>query len=302
MEERTYVEDRSFRKLLKLGGSLVVSLPKKWTENYKLTKESLVAINLNSDGSLRVTPELTPSKEVQDDLILESSPYVVKDVVMNILSGQTKIIIVSDKVINKSLRNQIRYWVEGLPNTEITEEMNQRIVIQNFGYKMIPTHKLIQRLLYLITDMFDDVKNEAYDDLNYNFDQLRKFYFILVMHIRAYLRTGIYVTEDSDFTPLESMDYRIFCGKVEEIGKILKRLRLTPIVMPFFNEIHHYFKEVMDAYLKRDSKVSYYLWLKKYQILDKANYLLDILEYKDHDKIRDMIGIAERCKDMAGLF
>jgi antitoxin component of MazEF toxin-antitoxin module len=302
MEERTYVEDRYFRKLLKLGGSLVVSLPKKWTENYKLTKESLVAINLNSDGSLRVTPELTPSKEVQDDLILESSPYVVKDVVMNILSGQTKIIIVSDKVINKSLRNQIRYWVEGLPNTEITEEMNQRIVIQNFGYKMIPTHKLIQRLLYLITDMFDDVKNEAYDDLNYNFDQLRKFYFILVMHIRAYLRTGIYVTEDSDFTPLESMDYRIFCGKVEEIGKILKRLRLTPIVMPFFNEIHHYFKEVMDAYLKRDSKVSYYLWLKKYQILDKANYLLDILEYKDHDKIRDMIGIAERCKDMAGLF
>ena len=302
MEERTYVEDRSFRKLLKLGGSLVVSLPKKWTENYKLTKESLVAINLNSDGSLRVTPELTPSKEVQDDLILESSPYVVKDVVMNILSGQTKIIIVSDKVINKSLRNQIRYWVEGLPNTEITEEMNQRIVIQNFGYKMIPTHKLIQRLLYLITDMFDDVKNEAYDDLNYNFDQLRKFYFILVMHIRAYLRTGIYVTEDSDFTPLEAMDYRIFCGKVEEIGKILKRLRLTPIVMPFFNEIHHYFKELMDAYLKRDSKVSYYLWLKKYQILDKANYLIEILECKEHDKIRDMIGIVERCKDMAGLF
>ena len=294
--------ERIYRKIQKLGGSLIVSLPKKWTENYKLTKGSSIAINLNSDGSLSITPELTNSKEVGDELILESSPYVVKDVVMNILSGQTKITIVSDKIINKSLRNQIRYWVEGLPNTEITEESNQRIVIQNFGYKMIPTHKLIQRLLYLIADMFDDVKNEAYDDLNYNFDQLRKFYFILVMHIRAYLRTGIYVTEDSDFTPLESMDYRIFCGKVEEIGKILKRLRLNPIVMPFFNEIHHYFKEVMDAYLKGDSKVSYYLWLKKYQILDKANYLLDILEFKDHDKIKDLIGIAERCKDMAGLF
>ena len=294
--------ERIYRKIQKLGGSLVVSLPKKWTENYKLTKGSSIAINLNSDGSLSITPELTNSKEVRDELILESSPYVVKDVVMNILSGQTKITIVSDKVINKSLRNQIRYWVEGLPNTEITEESNQRIVIQNFGYKMIPTHKLIQRLLYLIADMFDDVKNEAYDDLNYNFGQLRKFYFILVMHIRAYLRTGIYVTEDSDFTPLESMDYRIFCGKIEEIGKILKHLRLNPIVMPFFNEIHYYFKEVMDAYLKQDSKVSYYLWLKKYQILDKANYLLDILEYKDHDKIKDMIGIADRCKDMAGLF
>ena len=278
-----------------------MSLPKKWTKNYKLTKESSVAINLNNDGSLSINPELTPSKRDQDKLILESNPYVVREVVKNILSGQTHIIIVSDKIINKSLRNQIRYWVNGLPNTEITEETNQRIVVQNFGYKKIPTSKLIQRLLYLIADMFDDVKHEAYDDLSYNFDQLRKFYFILVMHIRAYLRTGVYVTENSEFTPLEAMDYRIFCGKVEEIGKILKNLRLSPIVIPFFNEIHQYFKEVMDAYLKRDSKLSYYVWLKKYKLIEKANDLLEILDINDHDKIKSMIEIAERCKDMAGL-
>jgi len=293
--------ERIYRKIQKLGGSLVVSLPKKWTENYKLNNKSSVAIDLNNDGSLNITPELTHSKETRDELILDSNPYVVRELVKNILSGQTHIVIVSDKVINKSLRNQIRYWVNGLPNTEITEETNQRIVVQNFGYKKIPTGKLIQRLLYLIADMFDDVKNEAFDDLNYNFDQLRKFYFILVMHIRAYLRTGVYVTEDSEFTPLEAMDYRIFCGKVEEIGKILKRLRLSPIVIPFFSEIHQYFKEVMDAYLKHDSKLSYYVWLKKYKLIEKANDLITTLNINDHDKIKSMIGIAERCKDMAGL-
>ena len=293
--------ERIYRKIQKLGGSLVVSLPKKWTENYKLNKESSVAMDLNSDGSLNITPELRPSKKDSDKLILESNPYVVKEVVKNILSGQTHIVIISDKVINKSLRNQIRYWVNGLPNTEITEETNQRIVVENFGYKKIPTGKLIQRLLYLIADMFEDVKQETFKDLDYNFDQLRKFYFILVMHIRAYLRTGIYVTEDSDFTPLEAMDYRIFCGKAEEIGKILKFLRLSPVVIPFFEEIHQYFKEVMDAYLKRDSKLSYYVWLKKYPLIEKANDLLATLDINDHDKIKSLIGIAERCKDMAGL-
>jgi uncharacterized protein YaaR (DUF327 family) len=240
-------------------------------------------------------------EEARDELILESNPYVVKAVVQNILSGQTHIVIVSDKIINKGLRDQIRYWVNGLPNTEITEETNQRIVVQNFGYKQIPTGKLIQRLLYLIADMFDDIKNEAIDDLNYNFDQLRKFYFILVMHIRAYLRTGVYVTEDSDFTPLEAMDYRIFCGKVEEIGKILKVLSLSPQVIPFFNEIRQYFNEVMEAYLKRDSKLSYYVWLKKYKLIERADDLIDILEHEDCDKIKNMIAIAERCQDMAGL-
>ncbi len=293
--------ERIYRKIQKLGGSLVVSLPKKWTENYNLSKESSVAMDMNRDGSLSITPKLNHPKEVIDELILESNPYVVKEVVKNILSGQTHIVVVSDKEINKSLRNQIRYWVNGLPNTEITEESNQRIVIENFGYKKIPTGKLIQRLLYLIADMFDDVKNETYDDLDYAFDQLRKFYFILVMHIRAYLRTGVYVTEDNDFTPLEAMDYRIFCGKIEEIGKILKRLRLSPQVKPFFDEIHQYFKEVMDAYLKNDSKLSYYVWLKKYNLIEKANDILSTLDIREHDKIRSLIGIAERCKDMAGL-
>ena len=309
MEERTYVEERSFRKLQKLGGSFVVSLPKKWIkevfQKYLDDKEEalpLVAIDILNDRSLKLTPGSTQSEDIKKELILESNPYVVKELVNNILSGETYIVIRSDKLINKSLRNQIAYWVNGLPNTEITEESNQRIVVQNFGFKTIPTEKLIKRLLYLIADMFDDINQESYKNINSKFDELRKFYFILVMHIRTYLRTGVNITEDSTFSPLKAMDYRIFCGKVEEIGKILKRLRLTPIVMPFFNEIHQYYNEVMDAYLKQDSKVSYYLWLKKYQLLERADYLFDILEYKDHDKIKDMIGIAERCKDMAGLF
>ena len=309
MEERTYVEERFFRKLQRLGGSYIISLPRKWInevfQKYLDDKEEplpLVAIDILNDRSLKITPGSTQLEDIKKELILESNPYVVKELVNNILSGETYIVIRSDKLINKSLRNQIAYWVNGLPNTEITEESNQRIVVQNFGFKTIPTEKLIKRLLYLIADMFDDINQESYKNINSKFDELRKFYFILVMHIRTYLRTGVNITEDSTFSPLKAMDYRIFCGKVEEIGKILKRLRLTPIVMPFFNEIHQYYNEVMDAYLKQDSKVSYYLWLKKYQLLEKADYLFDILEYKDHDKIKDMIGIAERCKDMAGLF
>jgi len=74
--------------------------------------------------------------------------------------------------------------------------------------------------------MFVDVKENARDDLQYNFEQLRTFYFILVTHIRTYLKTNIYVTEDNDFTPLEAMDYRMFCEKIEEVGKILRVLHL----------------------------------------------------------------------------
>ncbi len=294
--------DLIFRKLQNLGGSLYISLPKQWTENYKLKEKMTVALEVKTDGSLCVLPkQLQDKNQTVNETYLESNPYVVRQIVKSVLSGQTKIIVKSEKEINKSLRNQIRYWVNGLPNTEITEESKQRIIIENFGYKKIPTKKLIHRLLYIIEDMFEALTHNISQDLNYSFQQLRKFYFILVMHIRTYLRTGIYVTEDNDFTPLEAMDYRMFCEKIEEIGKILKEVSLSNTLIPFFEEIHQYYKEVMDTYLKQDSKLAYYVWLKKDKLVEKAAQINKEYSYEDMDNIKNMLRIADLCKDMAGL-
>ncbi|MFW9951096.1 MAG: hypothetical protein ACFFKA_13340 [Candidatus Thorarchaeota archaeon] len=294
--------DLIFRKLQNLGGSLYLSLPKQWAENYKLKEKMPVALEVKLDGTLCVLPkQLQDKKEVMNEVILESNPYVVREIVKSVLSGQTKIIVKSEKEINKSLRNQIRYWVSGLPNTEITEESKQRIVIQNFGYKKIPTKKLIHRLLYIIEDMFEAHNQGTLQDLDYNFQQLKKFYFILVMHIRSYLRTGIYVTEDKDFTPLEAMDYRMFCEKIEEIGKILNELRLHTTLLSFFEEIHQFYREVMYTYLKKDSKLAYYVWLKKDKLREKAKEIINDLSYENKEKVSIMIRIVDLCKDMAAL-
>ncbi|MFX1355482.1 MAG: hypothetical protein ACFFGP_16130, partial [Promethearchaeota archaeon] len=124
---------------------------------------------------------------------------------------------------------------------------------------------------------------------------------ILVTHIRTYLKTGVYVSEDQDFTPLEAMDFRIFCEKIEEIGKILRDLKLSENVMDFFLEIQNYFNEVLDAYLHKKLELAHKAWLKKNNLVKKANTLMNTLDYDDKDKIKDMIRIAESCKDMAAL-
>ncbi len=294
--------DRSFRKLQALGGSYVISLPKNWVRNFNLVEKNSLAIDIRSDGSLIISPKLEQSEvDLKDELVLHSSPYVGREVVKNCLSGQTNLVIISDKEIEKDLKNEIRWLVNGLPNTEITEEQRQRIVIQNFGYKQIPTKKLIQRLLYLIADMFDYLKEGSIEELKYNFIQLRKFYFILVTHIRTYLRTGVYVSEDQDFTPLEAMDYRMFCEKIEEIGKILRDLRLSENVMDFFNEIHQYFNDVMNAYLKKDLIMAHQAWLEKDKLVEKAKSMIKDLDFDDKTNMKDMIRIAENCKDMAAF-
>jgi phosphate uptake regulator len=294
--------DRIFRKLQKISGSFFVSLPKKWIDNFDLSSKSPVAIDVRSDGSLSISPKHEQEEsDIKEELTLHSSPYIAREVVKHCLSGQTNIVVISDKEIDKDLRSEIRWLVNGLPNTEIIDDQKQRIVIQNFGYKKIPTKKLIQRLLYLIADMFENILEDRVDDLKYNFSQLKKFYFILVTHIRTYLRTGIYVSEDTDFTPLGAMDYRMFCEKVEDIGKILRNMRINENVKEYFLDIIKYFNEVMDAYLKNDLVLAHKAWLKKAKLVESANSLLSKLDYEDKDKVKDMIRIAEKCKDMAAF-
>ena len=294
--------ERTYRKLQKIGGSLVISLPKKWTENYDLEAGSTAAIEVRDDGTLLIMPKMEDLGEItKDEIVLEADEYVIWELLKLSLAGQTNITIMSDTEINKVLRKYIGKYVNRLPNTEIIEETNQKIIIQNFGYKEIPTKKLIQRLLYLVANMFEDLENKSIDDLNDNFKQLRKFYFILVIHIRTYLRTGVYISSSSEFTPLEAMDYRMFCEKIEEIGEILKDLRLNNKVLSFYKEVQQYFDEVTRAFLQKDDKLAFFAWIKKDKLFSKANGLLKNLNYDDKDKIRKIMRIAQNSKDMAAL-
>jgi phosphate uptake regulator len=291
-----------YRKLQNLGGSLYVSLPKTWTNKYKLKEKSPIALELRDDGTLTIMPKTEqPSEALKEEHILEANQYVIWELLKKSLAGLTNIVIASDKEINKIMRKDIRRYVNRLPNTEIIEETDYKMTIQNFGYKEIPTKKLIQRLLYLVANMFEDLRNDSLDDLYDNFEQLRKFYFILVIHIRTYLRTRIYISSKSDFTPLEAMDYRMFCGKNQEIGEILEKFRLSEGILEFFNETEQYFNDIMKAFLNKDDKLAYYSWLKKDGLFKKAEDIMENLEHDERDNINILLRIVQNCKDMAAL-
>jgi len=259
---------------------------------------------MRPDGNLLISAKLNQyENELKNEITLNSSDFVAREMSKYILSGLEKVTIISEKEINKNIRNEISWFVDGLPNTEIIEEEQQRIIIQNFGYKKIPTKKIIHRLLNLICDMFDSLLERANIDLKQYFKKLQRFYFILVTHIRTYLRTGIYITDEDnhDFTPLEAMDLRMFCEKIEDIGTILKNLRINEKTETFFKKIYTYFNDVMDAYLKKDIASAHKQWLNKTVLLKDAKSLISELNYEEKDRIKDMIRIIEDCKDMAGL-
>jgi len=293
---------RIYRKLQKIGGSLVISLPKKWTENYNLNAGESIGIEVRNDGTLSLMPTMEQETEIiEDEIVLEANENVIWELLKKSFAGQEKITIISEKEINKVLRRNILKYVTRLPNTEVIEETNQKMIIQNFGYKEIPTKKLIQRLLYLVANMFEDVEQKSFNDLDDNFEQLGRFYFILVIHIRTYLRTGIYISSTSEFTPLKAMDYRMFSEKIVELAEILKDLRLIENVLDFYKEIQQYFNEVMNAFLQQDDTLAFIVWIKKDMLFTKANELIRNLDYDDKEKVKKIMDIAHKIKNMAAL-
>jgi len=294
--------DILYRKLQNLGGSLYVNLPKTWINKYQLKEKSPIALEIRDDGTLLILPKIEQESEImENEIILDADEYVIWELLKKSLAGEKNITIISDKKINRELRKNIGKYVNRLPNTEIIEETDQKIKIQNFGYKEIPTKKLIQRLLYLVANMFEDLEKELFQDVYDNFEQLRKFYFILVIHIRTYLKTGIYSSSTSEFTPLEAMDFRMFSEKVVELAETLKDFRLSEGVLEFYHKAKQYYEEVMEAFLKKNDKLAFWSWVKKDLLVSDANEILKTLEHEDQDKIKELLRIIQNCKDMAAL-
>jgi len=93
----------------------------------------------------------------------------------------------------------------------------------------------------------------------------------------------------------------MFCEKIEEIGKVLRDMRLSENLKEYFLEIRQYFFNVMNAYLKKDLMNAHKAWLGKDEILKRAESKINTLGNEEKDKIKDMIRIAENCKDMVTL-
>ncbi|MBN1803588.1 MAG: phosphate uptake regulator PhoU [Candidatus Lokiarchaeota archaeon] len=290
------------RKLQKINKSYFVSLPKTWIKNLNLDKNSIIDMLVCDDGSIKISPKFEKQEQALDEIILQSSRYVARDIVKYCLSGVEKIIIVSKEDFQGEICKDILWFVNHLPNAEIIERDKRRIIVSNFGYKRIPTRKIIQRLLYLICEIFENIQKEQPTELKNNFDSVRRLYFVLVTHIRTYLRTGLYVSEDRTFTPLEAMDYRMFCEKIERIGLILRDfIYIKGEYNGFFAKVEEFFTEVMDAFLKKNYQKACEAWFKRDDLVQQAQELSEGMNCEKKVKLNQLLTIIEYCKDMADL-
>jgi len=88
---------------------------------------------------------------------------------------------------------------------------------------------------------------------------------------------------------------------INKVNNSIKELRLIDDILVFYKEIQQYFNEVIDAFLQKDDKLNFRVWMKEDVLFNTANKLIGNLDYENKEKVKKIMKIAQKIKDMSAF-
>ena len=211
------------RKLQELGGSLYLSLPSEWTNNFKLKKGGEVIITSEESGELKIFPEKI-KEEKEKSITINYDEDFFRDLIREYFQRKDIIRIKKNTPFSRAERNHIFAKVSRLLNLEIIEEESNQITLQNLKSD-IPMKKMVARMYFLTKSMLDDlIKNptdkEVLNSIIDRDDLVGKFYFAIIAQQREMLESKW----SKELSLVEVQDLRLFIAFIELIGDEIKDL------------------------------------------------------------------------------
>ncbi len=129
------------RKLNQVRNSFYVYLPRRWCDEFKLTKDSEVVIERALDGTLNITPT-SKRRSTSEPLKLSLTKDQSKDIV-NLLVGSyivgTNELELHFEDLDMTTRGEISKWIRRLPGFEILEEHSNSFILSDTSEKQFIT-------------------------------------------------------------------------------------------------------------------------------------------------------------------
>ncbi len=212
------------RKLQRLGGSLFLSLPKTWLDQFSLKKRSEIFVSTDTESRLILTPLQTKHKE-EHDVTLVFGSHLYRQLLTAYLRGITTIIILKKDGFSKTEREIVLTHTQGLMNTEIVEETSTKITLQQFSSEEVSLKTLVQRMFFLTHSMLLDMTTAKtktdFENIKERDKTVGRFYMNIIMHLRAALTGKIFAKE---YSIPEILDLRLLILHLEQIGDQIKAL------------------------------------------------------------------------------
>ena len=277
--------------------TFVVSLPKEWARRVGLKRGDSVAMVLQPDGSLLLTP-----KEVRAmgepapiaHLIASSSKSpeeVAREFIGFYLAGWDMIKVKlkdAGPEHRRHLKDIIRRMLVGV---EVLEESAGHLTSQCIiGYAELPLDRVLRRMHILSLSMFDDAI-QALRTCNPTLareiverdDEVDRLYLFAIRELARATRNPLLIREIGLLSPCDTLDYRLIMKNLERIADHAVRIaRVTPIgeavaknivesICGMADRAREVFETAMRSFYRLDTELAHQA-LREFQ---------DILDFED---------------------
>jgi phosphate uptake regulator len=144
------------------GSSYIITLPKEWIKSSHIKKNDSLAIHIQSDGNLLITPKITHEqhqKIKEFDMSRISKPTYLNQLLIGAyIAGYTSIKITSPSRMSTAVRNVIRSFTQLAVGPEIIEETETTIILKDLhNLSEMPFDRTIKRMYIIVKGMHEDV-------------------------------------------------------------------------------------------------------------------------------------------------
>ena len=222
------------RKVLEMGGSFLISIPKDWAKRNGVSKGDTVVVEELSERRLVIRPIEqsggTP-KEVEVDYPREDLTYVINDVTAAYLLGYDIIRVQGRMVMTREDRERLKSTIGRLIGLEIIDEDSKKMTLQ---FLLEPTgltpERIAKRMMGIIEGMIKDTGDgvatrdpKVLALVAERDDELDRLYFLLVRAVRTAAMNQD-VAQRFALTPVEILDYRVLASFLESVGDTIAEL------------------------------------------------------------------------------
>jgi len=261
-----------YRKLIEFGkSSYVISLPKTWLAQQKLSKGDSVQIDVEEDKLCIYPP--TDSKPEKKKITLDITDLDLIQTKMLLISRYIRnygeITIVAKDLPKRS--KQVRNIIHDLLALEIVEETGEMIKTQDFlNMESIDLLDTIKKMELITRDMLKDSTNSFDENMAESLEvrdkDVNRYYYLASRLIR-YLQRRPATAKANGFTQGELLRMWNLAVKIESIAdnskrvsKMMRRLQLNgeekKELKKLYVNISKYYEETVDAYFAKEQRKS----------------------------------------------
>jgi phosphate uptake regulator len=211
------------RNVQEIGKSLLITLPKEWTNLIKLKKGSKLKLIIGEQGNLSIAPEFIKSTE-SHQAVIHFDDYFRRQFFREYFQGNEKITVILKKKLKDKEKKDLYTFLKRFINVQVIEETDSRIVIKAFKIDDLSVEECLKRMHFLSLNMIDEViSGNSKTKLREMRDTSTRFYYMLVMQVRRFLSEGKFIKENQ-ISLIRALDIRMVAEKIQRIVAIMHSL------------------------------------------------------------------------------